>query len=1453
MTRSEMYPLTHPQKSIWYTDRLHPGTCIGTISATLKIGKRLDPRIMECAVNQVLSANAAYHLRFRESGGEPRQYLHPAGYYRLPVVDLTGEGSGALHAWDEEQTRIPFSSMQDPLYYFALVQTGPGSSAFFVRIHHLLSDAWSLVQLANEVMEYYVALEQDPSFVAEPNPSYLEYVQREQEYLASERCRLDRAFWEAQYRMAPEPTAIKKSVSGTGCLRAQRASFVLPGKLSAQIRQYCAANQTSLFSLFYAALCMYICRVQGKERITIGVPVLNRTSAREKRTIGMFISTVPLTVSIDPGMDFAGFSGVVRRAWFSALKHQRYPYEKILQHVRETDGETERLFDVAVSYQNARMIRPVAEIDQETRWHSNGCQLESLYLHVNDREDDGRIILNYDYHESLFCQKEVGFLHDHTLRLLWHALDDPRRPLGDVHMLSEAERRKVVYGFNQTDCSYPREATIHSLFAEAAARFPDRTALVFREQEVSYRELDQESNRIAHRLREQGVGPDTLVGLLFDRTPRMVAAVLGVLKAGGGYLPLDPADPPERIRSLLEDSRVRFLVLDRAPDAAWEYDGAILECPAGEPFSGGIPDPPEDRSRPEDLAYVIYTSGSTGNPKGVMIEHRNVVRLLFNEEFCFDFCEQDTWSFFHSYCFDVSVWEMFGALLRGGRLVICEPDTIRDPRAFLALLLRHRVTVLCQIPVAFYNLAETESRSRQRDLCLRYVIFAGESLKPVLLRGFRERYPGTRLINMYGITETTVHSTYKEVTAEEIRTNRNNIGRPIPTTQIYIVDANDNPVPIGTMGEMLQGGDGLARGYLNQPERTRERFVECAFLPGRRLYRSGDYARWFPQGELEYLGRADHQVKVRGHRIELGEIEKRLLGIPGITKAVVVAQETSLEKKDLCGYYVADRPLDRGEIRSALARELPGYMVPAHLVQLEELPRTASGKVSIRDLPKPTAAEGTDRAAPASPHEKIIAGIWEEILERDGFGVEENFFHLGGDSLSVVRFSSCLRQYGFELDLQDVYRYPTIRLLASRIRAVPETADGEGAPLLAGPTELRQSERPLAERIRDQSLPPLDAAALACLPGDFALLNRTDREDALRDFMGGSPLLYHRISTVWGSIGLYALPVLEEEVYQDTERLLSLGLGAIREARSLGARMVSLTGLIPSATGYGREFARRLGPEEEIAVTTGHNTTTASMLLSLDRLLEESGRRLETETAAFLGLGSIGTSVLRLMLADGRIPQKILLCDLGARREHLQGLREEVRGLWGSRYPVETVCSETGCVPESLFAARLLIGATNAARIVPVPRLAPGTLILDDSAPHCFSGDTAVERFVRRQDILFTEGGVLEAPGLLNRLTHFSRPPSAAFLAKYHRQLASGPDITGCLFSSLLSVRHPDLPPLTGEPEPGDCLAHLRVLRELGFRGARLHLDDFSFQEEEIRRFREAFASGGAPPPPTGR
>jgi amino acid adenylation domain-containing protein len=650
-------------------------------------------------------------------------------------------------------------------------------------------------------------------------------------------------------------------------------------------------------------------RYTGQEDIIIGSPVAGRDHIDLEDQIGYYANTLAMRARFKGNNSFLDLLEHVKKLTLDAYEHQVYPFDTLVDELQlQRDMSRHALFDVVVVLQNTALDNSLKQqhFDNLTvQQYDAGERLMSKFdIVFNFAEGREELLLDLEYNSDIYNRSTIERLSAHLEQLMAAVIASPGTAIGELDYLSAAEKHRLLYEFNDTDSGYRHDKTIVDLFEEQVSRTPDATAVVYGSVTLSYRQLNEQANQLGDYLRRQyNLGADDLAGILLERTEWQIIAMLGVLKAGGAYMPIDVEYPQERIDFMVTDSGCKLVIDERELNRFREQQP---EC-----NRSNLP----TAAQAEHLAYVIYTSGTTGTPKGSLIEHRNVVRLLKTDKPLFDFTASDVWTLFHSVCFDFSVWEIYGALLNGGRLVIVSGLTARDPQLFLELLKQEGVTVLNQTPSSFYNLVKQHEEQPVRGLQLRYVIFGGEALSPGRLRAWKARYPSTRLINMYGITETTVHVTYKELGEEELLSNSSNIGRPIPTLRCYVLDGRKQLLPIGVAGELYVGGAGVSRGYLNRAQLTEQRFMADRFRAGERVYRSGDKVKLLENGEMEYVGRIDEQVKIRGYRIELGEIENALRALQLVEDAVVIVSTNDKEEKELIAYLVSREKLQTNLLR----------------------------------------------------------------------------------------------------------------------------------------------------------------------------------------------------------------------------------------------------------------------------------------------------------------------------------------------------------------------------------------------------------------------------------------------------------------------------------------------------------------------------------------------------------
>ncbi|MGH7833024.1 MAG: amino acid adenylation domain-containing protein [Candidatus Binatia bacterium] len=995
---------------------------------------------------------------------------------------------------------------------------------------------------------------------------------------------------------------------------------------------------------------------------------------------------------------------------------------------------------------------------------------------------------------------------------------------------------------------------VHQFFEAQVEQIPDEIAVAFESETLTYRELNRRANQLANHLKRSGVGPEVYVGICLPRSLNMLVAILGVLKAGGAYVPVDPAYPQERVAFMLEDAGVTMAIGERSLLTTPISHQGVTLCLDSDwaAIARESSENPPRVTNAENLAYVVYTSGSTGKPKGVAITHRSVVSFLHWAGSVFTAEDLRGVLASTSICFDLSVFELFVPLSRGGKVILV--SSLLD---LAALPAHNEVTLINTVPTAMFQLLG----ARVAPSSVRTINLGGEFVPTDLVRRIYDQTKVHRVYDLYGPSEDTVYSTFALRSPDAPAT----IGRPIANRQVYLLDSDLQPVPLGAPGELHMGGEGLARGYLNRPELTAEKFIPHPFSnePGARLYRTGDLARYRADGNIEFLGRLDNQVKIRGFRVETGEIEAILDQHPGIRQSIVTAREDHPGDKQLAAYIIPEKkPPAVDDLRKYLKDKLPECMVPSAFVLMAALPLTPNGKVDRTALPVPEPSQpqfGKDFAPPRTRTEKAIAEVWMDSLRLAQISVHDNFFDLGGHSIKAMEVASKISaKMNVDFPVKLLFLHPTIAELAT----VLERSRAENAPAEAQeaetdnasrarivlfkrhePTFVEIERRPLLSLIAAGKIPPVDAAALSYLSEETLRRVGLSREAALDDWYDNLPSVNWIVETCLGRIAVVMLPRFRSELYKDKEDLVRISLEALKMSRQIGARAVSLTGLLPSATDYGRAIVEEISePSELPVITTGHATTVTAVVLTLGKILLESGRDLAHEDVAFLGMGSIGQASLRLMLRCLPHPKKIMMCDVYGKLDWLQKIRDEIIIESKFKGSVQIAGSRRKLPPE-IYDAGLIVGATNVPDLLEIESLKPGTLIVDDSAPHCFNSQHAIERFKKHEDILFSEGGALRLPDRVRRVRYLPHrvermmdPAAPASFSKRHPY-----HVAGCAFSSLLLARFEKLKPTLGLIDDASCGAHYELIRQLGYEAGQLHCEDYLLPERSIENFRRRF------------
>jgi amino acid adenylation domain-containing protein len=1156
------FPASFAQRRLWLLDRLEPGSAAYNMPLALSLEGELAAERLAAVFGELARRHETLRTTFVAGTDGPLQVVHPAAAwpFALASIDLSALGEEErrreLTRRVAEESLRPFDLASGPLLRGTLVRLADRENALLLTLHHVISDGWSMGVLVREVTALYAAAVAGRPLgeALLPLPvQYADFSVWQSRRLSGETLQREIEHWREKLAGVPPflelPTDRPRPPVQTFGGRSLPL-WLEPG-LAGRLSALALATGTTLFMVLLAGFETLLGIYSGAEDLAVGTPIAGRNRAELEGLIGFFVNSLVLRGDLSGDPPFVDLLSRVREDTLSGYTHQDLPFEKLVEEVKpERSRAHSPIFQVMFALQNAPMgegselpgltMRPMPP----TPGSETPAKYDLTLVLTEGGEGGSGIGGSLEYNVDLFDAPTMVRMLDHWRGLLEGVVAGSGSRLSALPLLGAVERQQLLREWSDA-APVGDAAPVHELFMAQAARRPDAVALVSGDQVLTYGELARRSSRMARRLAELGVGPGMLVGLCAERSPELVLGVLAILAAGGAYLPLDPAHPMERLAYTLADAGAPILLAEeplheRLPAGAARVVG--LHALAGDEEVAGEVPLPAVRVDPGDLAYVIYTSGSTGRPKGVEVSHANAARLFTVIRQAFAFGPDDVWTLFHSIAFDFSVWELWGALAFGGRLVVVPGETVRSPEAFYELLRRERVTVLSQTPSAFRQLlwAEESALARGEEMVadLRLVVFGGEALDPASLAPWLERHGEEQplLVNMYGITETTVHTTWRRLRQSDLAQPGSVIGRPLSDLSLYLLDGGGRPVPIGVPGEIHVGGAGVARGYLARPALTAERFVPDPFaggVGGLRLYRSGDLARWRRDGDLEYLGRIDRQVKVRGFRIELGEIEAALAEHPGVREAVVVAREDRPGDVRLVGYVSSAASTDPSPqaLAAFLAERLPAYMVPAAWVLRERLPLTANGKVDRAALPAPVErGEGGAYVAPRSPVEQVLAGIWEEVLELQRVGVEDDFFALGGHSLVAAQVTSrVLQAFSVELPLRLLFERPTVAALAAEVERLRGSGAAAAAPPLVraprgteAPLSFRQEWRwlldqlwpsntgnnvPLALTLRGAVSAPALAAALAA---------EVERHESLRTrfvSVGGKPV--QRIDPPW--------------------------------------------------------------------------------------------------------------------------------------------------------------------------------------------------------------------------------------------------------------------------------------------------------------------------------------------------
>ena len=1041
--------LSFAQQRLWFLDQLEPGNPLYNVPCAVRISGDLNVPALERSINEIIRRHEILRTRFASRAGQPVQVIAPSLNIPLPVTDLERIPLAEIRA-DQlaaEEARRPFNLGAGPLLRANLLRLSAQQYVLLLSIHHIASDETSREIIVRELIALYEAFSQNkPSPLPDLRMQYADYAAWQREWLQGEPLEKELAHWRLRLERAPGLLELPadRPRPAVQSFRGANETVELDAAVASRLKGLSQREATTLFMTLLAAFNVLLSRYTGQDDIVVGSPFTNRQRAEVEGLIGFFVNTVPLRTSLSGDLSFRQLLQQVKATALEAYDHRELPFEKLVESLRpERNLSYNPMFQVLFAVQNsAAVTEKVAGITLQLQDVDTGTSKFDLTCTVISHDD--KFETNFEYNTDLFEPATIRRMIDSFHSILQAVVENPEMPISRLPLLNEKARQRVLAEWNATQSAYPKEKCIQELVEAQVARQPETIAVVHEGNKLTYRELNQRANQLAHYLRQQGVGPDVPVGVCLENSLDLPIALLAVLKAGGAVLALDPAYPKERLQLMLEDSGAPLLLSREGllPELAGGSTKRLCLLSITEFVERESRENPARITTPQSLAYVIYTSGSTGKPKGVMLTHGGLVNYICAAIQLYDLRSSDRFLQFSSISFDIAIEEIFPTWSAGATLVLRSGHFSLAGSDFLRFARQQKLTVISVATAYWHELVHelSESGAELPD-SLRLVIVGGEKAQIQALETWRKAAGDrVRWINTYGPTETCVIASSYEPSASGSLPSPLPIGRPVSNVKIHILDRNLQPVPVGIPGELHIGGPGVARGYLNHPELTAEKFIRDPFStnPNARLYKTGDLARYLENGEIEFVGRRDFQVKIRGFRVELGEIEAALAKHASVREALVIAREEGLNNKRLVGYVIAAAGFgpDANELRKFLKHQLPEYMVPSDIVVMEEFPLTPNGKVDRKALPVPVpSAIAGDHVAPTNPTEAQLVAMWEEILARKPISVRDNFFDLGGHSLLAVRLMRRIEQsFKRKLPLTTLFEAPTVEQFAALLQ-----------------------------------------------------------------------------------------------------------------------------------------------------------------------------------------------------------------------------------------------------------------------------------------------------------------------------------------------------------------------------------------------------------------------------------
>ncbi|MBU5265921.1 non-ribosomal peptide synthetase [Virgibacillus proomii] len=1019
--KENYYSLTHPQRRIWTVEKVYPATSLHNIVGASLLTGEVDFSVLEKSIQLFIQNNDGIRIRLIEKSGTCFQFVKPYEDEKITFQDFS-ENDFEYNQWANSEAKIPIDIYENKLYTFTLVKT-TSKQGFFFKFHHIITDGWSTSSMVDRIWEVYLKIKNGEDYEVKSTNSYLEYIKKEEEYLSSTRFNKDRDFWLEKLK---DVDILPKHSFSTN-LEGDRKTFILERDLTEQIIKLVKERKCSISSLFIAIIIIYLHKFYQKEDITIGTPVFNRSGKKQKNIFGMFTSTIPFRSDIDPKESRINFIDRVHKELFKCYLHQRYPYNILLNDLGFDKVGLDGLFNISVNYYNKEILKKIDGDLVELFEYYSGCQQDSLQIVIKDWQEDGRLSLDFDYKTDDYSSEEIDYIFNRINFLMKQLTSRPLHKISELEILPPHEKQSLISN-NTSKLSVPEDLTVVELFENQVKKTPNNISLEYNGKYLTYKELNQKANYLAKLLRGKGIGRNNLIGIKVQHSIDMIIGIWGILKSGSAYLPIDPDTPNERVHYMIHNSNTTLLLTDEYnfihENIEILYLPNILNEEVSLEFETNLP----LINEPNDMVYTIYTSGSTGNPKGAMINNVNLLNYICWAKNTYINHQDESFGCFTSLAFDLTVTSIFVPLINGNKIIIYNEYNYDE--FILDIILKENKVDILKLTPAHLSAIQHIKKSKSK---LKRLIVGGDDIKERLARTISNNFDNQITIyNEYGPTEATVGCMIYKYNQEE---NQGSvpIGKPISNVTIYVLNNDRELVPHGAIGEIYISGKGLSSGYISNERLTNSSFIPHPLIKGERLYRTGDLGKVLLDGNIIYMGRIDSQVKINGYRIEIKEIESLMMRHEGIEDAYIVTRTNTKGNKILYAYYKSPINLEENRVRSYLLEYLPLYMMPHQIIRVDTIPLTRNGKINKDALP--LTSKNVDR----EHNNSIMNGttlevieVLQEILNQNSITLEDNFFHLGGDSIKAIQISTKLNNVGIRLNVKNIMSTPRIRDLIEK-------------------------------------------------------------------------------------------------------------------------------------------------------------------------------------------------------------------------------------------------------------------------------------------------------------------------------------------------------------------------------------------------------------------------------------